>query len=380
MSRWPAQKLGGLAVIVMGQSPPGETYNTDGRGMPFFQGKAEFSDEYPEVQKWCDAPLKVAEPGDVLLSVRAPVGPTNIARERCCIGRGLAAIRPRTRNLTSRFLRYFFTAFESQIAQQGAGSTFDAISRSVIENLDIPLPPLSEQDRIVRILDEAEAIRRLRAQADERTSVTIPAVFAEMFLGKPSANWRKGTLAKFGVAVRYGLGQPPESDSDGVALVRATNIKRGRIVNEGLIRVDRSKVPISRNAFLRCGEVVVVRSGAYTGDIGLVDDKWEGAVAGYDMVLSPSDEMDGTFLTWLLMSKPIQEGYFAGEKARAGQPHLNAAQVEQAPAFAPPITLQRTFAAHVTEIRELEAGQAASRQRLDDLVHSLVHRAFQGEL
>jgi type I restriction enzyme, S subunit len=181
MNVWSMRRLGDLAFVVMGQSPPGATYNTERRGLPFFQGKAEFRDEYPEVEKWCDTPLKVAEAGDVLLSVRAPVGPTNVARERCCIGRGLAAIRPKTAELAPRFLRYFFSAFESQISQQGAGSTFDAIGRSVIENLELPVPPLMEQERIVRILDETQALCRLRFKADEQISYTTAALFEAMF-------------------------------------------------------------------------------------------------------------------------------------------------------------------------------------------------------
>ena len=85
------------------------------------------------------------------------------------------------------------------------------------------------------------------------------------------------------------------------------------------------------------------------------------------------------FLTSLLLSDPIQKGYFAAEKTRAGQAHLNTTQVEQTPAFAPAISLQRTFAGRVTAIRALEADQAVSSKRLDDLLQSLLQRAFQGE-
>ena len=90
---WKIVKLGDLCDIVMGQSPPSSTYNSDGIGLPFFQGKAEFTELYPLTKKWCSEPKKIAELNDILLSVRAPVGDTNIANQKCCIGRGLAAIR-----------------------------------------------------------------------------------------------------------------------------------------------------------------------------------------------------------------------------------------------------------------------------------------------
>ncbi|HHL33367.1 MAG TPA: restriction endonuclease subunit S, partial [Desulfobulbaceae bacterium] len=91
---WILEKLPTLTNIVMGQSPPSSTYNTVGNGLPFFQGKAEFGKIFPTVQKYCSNPKKIAEKNSTLLSVRAPVGPTNLADRTCCIGRGLAAISP----------------------------------------------------------------------------------------------------------------------------------------------------------------------------------------------------------------------------------------------------------------------------------------------
>ena len=89
---WSWVKLGVVCEIVMGQSPPSSTYNTDQIGLPFFQGKAEFTELSPVIKKWCSEPKKIAEPLDILVSVRAPVGSSNIANQKCCIGRGLAAL------------------------------------------------------------------------------------------------------------------------------------------------------------------------------------------------------------------------------------------------------------------------------------------------
>ncbi len=142
-----------VSKLIMGQSPPSSSYNTEGLGLPFYQGKKEFGDQYPTPEVFCTAPNKIAEKGDILLSVRAPVGPTNICPETSCIGRGLAAIRPNTRNVSTSFLMYFFKFYEFELASKGQGSTFDAISKKVLEKLSIPLPPLPEQLRIVAKLD-----------------------------------------------------------------------------------------------------------------------------------------------------------------------------------------------------------------------------------
>ena len=148
---WSCVKLGDVCDIVMGQSPPSSTYNTEEIGLPFFQGKAEFTELYPEVRKWCSEPKKTAEQYDILVSVRAPVGSTNIANQKCCIGRGLAAIRYPDCN---KFIFYFFRLNEKELDKLGTGTTFKAISNKTLRELKIPLPPLPEQKKIVEKIEE----------------------------------------------------------------------------------------------------------------------------------------------------------------------------------------------------------------------------------
>jgi type I restriction enzyme S subunit len=120
--------------------------------MPLFQGKAEFGAMHPIATKWCTDPTKTAEPGDVLISIRAPVGPTNLADVRCCIGRGLAAIRPCSR-LPPRFLLYFLRHSDALLARQATGSTFQAISGNQLRSHPVVVPPLPEQHRIVEAIE-----------------------------------------------------------------------------------------------------------------------------------------------------------------------------------------------------------------------------------
>lgn len=183
---WPTIELGDVADVVMGQSPPGETYNENGEGLPFFQGKADFGERFPDARKWCTVPKKVAEPGDILLSVRAPVGPTNIAVERSCIGRRLAAIRGNPERVDQSYLRLFLQYREKILAFKGQGSTFPAIGRADIETLSVPLPSLSEQRQIVGILDQANHLLQLRSEADEMTERLLPVLLTRI-LGSPEA-------------------------------------------------------------------------------------------------------------------------------------------------------------------------------------------------
>lgn len=182
------------ATIIMGQSPPSTSYNVKREGLPFFQGKADFTDLYPTIRMFCTEPNKIAEAGDILISVRAPVGPTNIAPVKCCIGRGLAAIR-NSENLEKLYLLYFLRFYEPKLIENGTGSTFDAISRSDLEAIQLPLPPLDEQKRIAAILSKADRLRRLRRYARELSDGYLQSVFLEMF-GDPIFNIKRWPISE----------------------------------------------------------------------------------------------------------------------------------------------------------------------------------------
>ena len=177
-------KLKDCCTIIAGQSPESKYYNTDGIGMPFFQGKADFGDLYPTIRVYCSQPTKIAEKDDILLSVRAPVGPTNLSPGLVCIGRGLTAIRP-SPEINLRYLLHYFRFFETKLSAQGTGTTFKAITQATIKNLDVPVPPLSEQERIVVRIEELfsqldASVAELK-MAKERLKAYQQAVLKEAF-------------------------------------------------------------------------------------------------------------------------------------------------------------------------------------------------------
>lgn len=178
------KKLKDCATIVAGQSPESKYYNTIGEGIPFFQGKADFGELYPKIRVFCTRPTKIAEKDDILLSVRAPVGPTNLSPGRVCIGRGLAAIRP-SPEINLRYLLHYFRFFKAKLSAQGTGTTFKAITQATIKNLDVPVPPLSEQERITARIEELfsqldASVAKLK-MAKERLKVYRQAVLKEAF-------------------------------------------------------------------------------------------------------------------------------------------------------------------------------------------------------
>ncbi len=156
-SNTPKGKLSDIAKITMGQSPDGKTYNTVGNGMCFYQGKTEFGDLYiGEATTWTTAPTRIAEANDVLMSVRAPVGSTNIATKTCCLGRGLAGIRPINGKSTTMYILYSMRSIEDEIENMGVGSTFKAINKEVVYNLPIPIASIDLQNKFVAFAEQSD--------------------------------------------------------------------------------------------------------------------------------------------------------------------------------------------------------------------------------
>ena len=136
---WGVKSVGECFNLTMGQSPPGRTYNEDGDGLPFFQGRTDFGFRYPENRRYCTEPKRIAEAEDTVVSVRAPVGDINMAWEKCCIGRGVAALRHKSGS--SSFTYYAVGALQHQIQQyEHTGTVFGAITKDQFESLKIVEP------------------------------------------------------------------------------------------------------------------------------------------------------------------------------------------------------------------------------------------------
>ena len=183
----------------MGQSPPGSTYRDSPEGLPFYQGKADFGPVHPSPRKWCVQPKKIAQPGDILISVRAPVGPTNIADVECCIGRGLAAVRARV-GVDQRFLMHALNMIEADLVAQATGSTFQAITAKELRAVRLAVPDLEEQRRIADTMSIAERARSAAsgqlAAVDELSAALLREIFPRSPAARLPRGWRSVTLGE----------------------------------------------------------------------------------------------------------------------------------------------------------------------------------------
>ncbi len=163
-----------LADITMGQSPDSSTYNDQGIGVPFYQGKTEFTDTFVTVNKYCSEPKKMAKEMDILMSVRAPVGAVNLTSQKCCIGRGLAAITPKEGRTDVLFLFNALKTMEQQISDMGVGSTFTAISKDDMKKIRIPVAPINLQNQFSDFVKQVDKSKyNLQSYIEELTSMQI---------------------------------------------------------------------------------------------------------------------------------------------------------------------------------------------------------------
>ena len=174
-------------TLNMGQSPDSKTYNTQGKGLPFYQGNADFGETHPITRVWCSAPVKVAEEGDILISVRAPIGAMNMAVERCCIGRGLAALTPIRNKCSKQFLYYALQSKVDSLIAQGTGSTFKAISKKVLEATRIPAYSTIEQEQIAETIGHVDNTIAVRRKQLALLDQLVKSRFIELF-GDPIKN------------------------------------------------------------------------------------------------------------------------------------------------------------------------------------------------
>lgn len=175
--------LSDIAVITMGQSPSGSSYNEDGVGEVFYQGRAEFGFRFPKRRLFTTEPKRMAEAGDVLLSVRAPVGDLNIAYERCCIGRGLGAIHSKTGH--SSFVLYTMFALRSQLdVFNGEGTVFGSINRDALNAIPIDIPPVTEIDQFEVVAHPMDELIRANYEENCRLEAIRDSLLPKLMSGE----------------------------------------------------------------------------------------------------------------------------------------------------------------------------------------------------
>lgn len=175
--------LSDIAVITMGQSPSGSSYNENALGEVFYQGRAEFGFRFPKRHLFTSEPKRMAEAGDVLLSVRAPVGDLNVAYESCCIGRGLGAIHSKTGH--SSFILYTMFALRPQLdVFNSEGTVFGSINREALNAMPLAIPPIAVIDRFEAIAHPIDEMIRVNYEENCRLEALRDVLLPKLMSGE----------------------------------------------------------------------------------------------------------------------------------------------------------------------------------------------------
>lgn len=175
--------LSDVADITMGQSPKGDTYNEEGIGTVFFQGRGEFGFRFPTRHLFTTDPKRTAQPNDILMSVRAPVGDFNVAYEPCCIGRGLGAIRSKDNHQS--FILYTVSSLRKKLDMfNGEGTVFGSINRDTLKSIPIIIPTKEEMDRFEEIVAPRDAFIRNNYEEIRRLKVIRDSLLPRLMSGE----------------------------------------------------------------------------------------------------------------------------------------------------------------------------------------------------
>lgn len=381
-------KLKECCTLIAGQSPKSKYYNTEGVGVPFFQGKADFGDLYPTIRVYCSQPIKLAEKNDILLSVRAPVGSTNLSPGVVCIGRGLTAVRPND-NLNLKYLLYFFRHFEKLIQQKGKGTTFTAITQDVLKNIEIPLPPLSEQERIVSRIEELfSAIDKGVATLhtlQRQLAVYRQAVLKEAFSTLDGID----TVLKDVIMEKPRNGYSPKEVSYETPYKKLTlTSTTGGIFKDGYYKyVD---LDISKDSYLwvRYEDILIQRSNTreYVGTAAIYRGKdCQYVYPDLMMKCHVKPEHNPEFILYQLQSATVKAYFRKHATGTAGNmPKINQSTVMNTPITLVPIEQQNItvskIESHLSLCDKIEQIVDQSLRQAEALRQSILRQAFSGEL
>jgi restriction endonuclease S subunit len=286
---WSETTLDGIADVIMGQSPDGKSYNQEGKGLPFMQGSAEFGEHNPMPEKWCSDPKKIAEPGDLLLSVRAPVGDTNFADQRIAVGRGLSIIRANKKSLTE-FIRLVIQMNVAELIASSGSGMFASITGKNLKEFKVILPPLPEQKRIVDLISSVDSYIEALQQQLESAKRSRNAVLHEL-LTAGGDDWVETNL---GLVSEFIMGQAPLGERCNKDGIGTPFVKAGEFDENRPKIVEWTTDPLK---MAKSSDVLVCVVGATAGKINLGADC---AIGRSVAAVRPGQELNQFFLYYLL--------------------------------------------------------------------------------
>lgn len=387
MSKSEKGRLDKYCEIVMGQSPSGESYNYDGKGLKLIAGAGDFGEVYPSAKKYTTEASKISKYGDIVLGIRASIGDKVLSDGEYCLGRGVAGLRPLSK-LDARYLWHWLDHIRPILSAKSKGATFKQVNREDICELEINIIQLEEQKRIAEILDRTQSLISKRKEAIAKLDTLTQSIFLEIF-GDPITNpkgWDEdktlGEVADIVSGITKGRKLNGQSVRE-VPYLAVVNVQDHKL-DLGVIKTIEAKEDEIERYRLQINDLVLTEGGdpdkLGRGTI------WHGELPEcihqnhIFRVRIKLNELHPRFLMWLIGSKRGKSYFLKSAKQTTGIASINMTQLKGFPVLIPPLPLQKEFAQRVEAVEKLKATHRASLSQLEALFASLQHRAFRGEL
>lgn len=381
-------KLGECCTIIAGQSPESKYYNLNGDGLPFFQGKADFGDVYPQIRVYCSQPIKIAEKDDILLSVRAPVGPTNLAPCKVCIGRGLTAIRPKDFLLT-KYLLLYLKSFELELASQGKGTTFKSITQNIIKNLEIWIPSIEKQKQIVKQIEESlsqldSAVATLN-KTKQQLEIYRQAVLKEEFdrivnISRIIPIKDVCTDIKVGIVIKPA--QYYTGSQNSIKAFRSANVKEFMVNDSDWVYITKEGHEKNKRSEIHTNDVLIVRSG-YPGTACVVPERFNGCNAIDILIAVPNTNIVNSDYLCAYTNSPYGKRLVREKKRGVAQAHLNVSGYSRMNIMIPDLDVQKDVVkeinSQVTQVDSILETVNGLLLQTEALRQSILKQAFEVE-
>jgi type I restriction enzyme S subunit len=390
--KWPTPALGQIATITGGSTPSrtqAEYWNGSipwltptGLPMPG-KGIADVIDTAGKITEEGLAAIsaQLLPVGTVLFSSRATIGKLGISRVPLATNQGFANFIPKE-FVDAKYLAYCLLHYTPEIAALAGSTTFKEVTKTALKKFKVPLPALSEQRRIVEILDQADALRKKRAEADAKAARILPALFYKMF-GDPARNpkgWPNEEISNLFEVV--GGGTPsktiPEYWTGNIPWVSPKDMKCD-VIQDTEDHITLEAVSNSATRLVRQGSILLVYRS------GILAHSFPVAIAGCDLTINQDikaitskGNVSNEYLYGMLISTPSLG--LSCVKKGATVHNIDGSRFMNLKIGIPPEGLQKSFAIQLHALLKHKANRRVASARIDNLFSVLLHRAFTGDL
>lgn len=366
-------KLKDVCTINMGQSPSSGSYNENGHGVPFFQGNADFGERYPVTRKWCSAPTKMAAPEDILISVRAPIGAMNYAKEECCIGRGLAALTPNREKVAPEYIFWLLKGKNEELNCKGTGSTFKAIGRNILEETLVPNISLEKQAECAIILEKTYRVILSRKQQLQKLDELVKARFVELF----GSCKRMASMNELCSIITDGTHQPPKFQSNGIPFIFVSNLVKNTVTyNAEKFISEETYGELYKRTPIEVGDLLLSTVGSY-GHPAVVAEDRKFLFQRHIAYLKPKHDIVNSFYLHAALLSPGGQGQIEEKVKGVAQKTLNLSEIKKILVPLPSIEEQNAFETFVKQTDKLKNAIQKALSETQLLLDSLMQKSFE---